>query len=106
METLKEIAAKLDELLTALSAPRQAEQRFFGIDQAAAYSGLSADSLRRLIARGELTGLRPIKGKVLIDRGELDALILGSTRQPAKGRGSGLAVWREKQARQQQEAEH
>ena len=59
------IAAKLDALLEAVSVP---PQRFLGVDQAAAFAGLSGDSIRRLIARGELTALRPLRGKVLIDR--------------------------------------
>ena len=76
--------AKLDKLLALQSAP---PQRFLSVAHAATYADLSEDSIRRLIERGDLVGYRPVKGKVLVDRLELERLILGSTKQPATGRG-------------------
>lgn len=51
-------------------------RRFLGIADAAAYCGLGASTLRRWLAEGRLTALRPSR-RVLIDRAELDALIRG-----------------------------
>ena len=84
---LEAIHAKLDALLAAQSAPTP---RFLSVDHAAVYADLSQNSIRRMIGRGDLTGLRPTKGKVLVDRLELDRLILGSTRQPRNSRGAHL----------------
>ncbi len=80
---LQAILNKLDALLERSGPPR----RFLSVAEAAAYSSLSDDSIRRLIERGDLTALRPMAGKILIDRDELDRLILGSTRQPTHSRG-------------------
>ena len=48
--------------------------RFLSIASAARYADLSVESVRRLIAAGKLTALRPVKGKVLVDRRELDSV--------------------------------
>jgi hypothetical protein len=63
------------------------KQRFFGVAASAAYCDLSKKSIRRLLAAGKLTALRPVRGRVVIDQRELDSLILGSTKQPRDGRG-------------------
>ena len=63
------------------------ERRFFGIGGAATYASLSKESIRRLLAAGKLTALRPVRGRVVIDRRELDAFILGAANQPRRGRG-------------------
>ena len=65
----------------------QVSQRFMGVNDAAAYSGLSEKSIRRLVASGKITGLRPVRGRVLIDRLELDSLILSADSKPRVGRG-------------------
>ena len=75
--------AKVDRLLERTAQP----QRFMSIRTAAAYADLSQDSVRRLLERGELTAYRPVKGKILVDRLELDGVILGSIRRPVTGRG-------------------
>jgi excisionase family DNA binding protein len=62
-------------------------KRFFGVAEAAAYCGLGPDSIRSLIAGGKLSGHRPVPGRVLIDRRELDSLIASSTAAPRGGRG-------------------
>jgi len=74
---------KLDTLLARLAPP----QRFLGVDSAASYADLSPDSIRRMVERGDLTGLRPVRGRVLIDRLELDQVILAATNRPCNGRG-------------------
>src|SRR5689334_20804727 len=76
------VAAKLAERLAALG-----QQRYMSVAHAAAYSDLSTDTIRSLIATGRLTGLRPVPGRVLIDRRELDSLLASSTRTPRTGRG-------------------
>jgi excisionase family DNA binding protein len=63
------------------------EPRWMSVEQAAAYSSLSAESLRRLLSAGKLTAHRPRPGRVLIDLRQLNALILASTRRPGVGRG-------------------
>jgi excisionase family DNA binding protein len=79
-EALQIILARLD----AIAAPK----RFCSIASAAKYCDLSEDSLRRLIERGDLTAHRPVRGKILIDREELDRLILGSAGPVRGSRGS------------------
>jgi len=83
-EALTAILAKLDTMSD------RAPQRFFSIASSAAYSDLSQDSIRRMIERGDLTPHRPVKGKILIDRQELDNLILGSSGPVRGSRGSNL----------------
>jgi excisionase family DNA binding protein len=83
----------LDALADALAdrlterAAAIATQRYFSVADAAVYTGLSQDSIRTLLAGARLTGYRPLVGRVLIDRRELDALIQASTRAPRQGRG-------------------
>lgn len=81
-EALQAIVERLDSLLD------RTPQRFLSIASAAAYCDLSEDSLRRLIERGDLTPHRPVRGKILIDRQQLDALILGSAGEIRGSRGS------------------
>lgn len=76
---------KLDKVLAQVSV---ASPRFQGVSPAAKYSGLSPASIRRLISTGKLTGLRPVRGRVVVDLRELDALLLSSTAKPRKSRGS------------------
>jgi excisionase family DNA binding protein len=63
------------------------DRRFLKVSEAANYSGLSEESLRRLLAAGKLTSHRPVAGRVLVDRRQLDALILASHQLPQKRRG-------------------
>jgi excisionase family DNA binding protein len=81
---IERIEQKVDAVLSAVQG---GPARFLGIEAAAAYCGLSAKSIRRLIAAGKLTAHRPVRGKVLLDRQQLDALILNSTSTPRTGRG-------------------
>jgi hypothetical protein len=40
-----------------------------------------------MISSGKLTALRPVKGRIVIDRDELDSVVRASTAAPRKGRG-------------------
>ena len=84
---LEALHEKLDRLLAAGSAP---SPRSLSIAHAAIYADLSEESIRRLIDRGDLTALRPVKGKILVDRLELERLVLGSVDRPHNGRGAHL----------------
>lgn len=75
---------KLDAILERLGSP---PQRWLTVRSAAAYSDLSEDSIRRLIESGKLAAHRPVRGRVLVDRLELDNVILGSTGRSRNGRG-------------------
>ena len=75
---LEEINGKLDRLLEQIAAP---ERRFFSVEEAAAFSGLSTKSVRRLLSSGTLTAFRPVRGRILLDRRELEAVIVSSARR-------------------------
>lgn len=75
---------QLRELAAELKKP---ERRFLSIATAAAYADVSKESVRRLVNSGKLKAFRPVRGKVLIDRRELEAYVLGSTTRPRIGRG-------------------
>lgn len=81
---LQAIDEKLNDLLRRSAA---APVRFLTVDGVAAYSGLSTKSIRRLISRGDLVAYRPVRGRLLIDRHQLDAFILGATTRVRAGRG-------------------
>jgi excisionase family DNA binding protein len=57
---------------------KELSQRWLNFSEAEKYSGLSESTLRRLIDARKLRVFRPTARKVLIDRGELDALIESS----------------------------
>ncbi len=87
MPDLETIVEKLDLLIERTGLEAGSEQRYLGVTGAARYSGLSEESIRRLLATRKLTGYRPIAGRVLIDRRELDALIRAADGRPRAGRG-------------------
>jgi hypothetical protein len=60
--------------------PETLPPRFLSLAAAETYSSLSAETLRRLIRRGLLKAYKPSAGRVVIDRLQLDELILGSAR--------------------------
>jgi len=64
--------------------------RFKSVADTVVYAGLSADSIRRLVERGDLTAYRSVKGKIVLDIQEVDSFILGSTNRPQNGRGAHL----------------
>jgi excisionase family DNA binding protein len=61
--------------------------RFLTVQDTAVYTSLSPASVRRMLATGKLTALRPVKGRVVIDRQQLDSVVLSSDFRPRKGRG-------------------
>ena len=65
----------------------RAGRRWLSVASAAEYSDLSTESVRRLIASGKLAAHRPVRGKILIDRLQLDSLIAASTGRLRRGRG-------------------
>jgi excisionase family DNA binding protein len=72
------LGRKLDLLNDRLAS---ASPRWLTIQAAADYSGLSVESVRRLLSSRRLTAHRPVKGRILLDRSELDALIQASATQ-------------------------
>ena len=78
------VAVHLADLQSLIA---RAERRWLTVTSAAEYSDLSPESIRRLISAGKLTPRRPVKGRILIDRLELDSMIAGSTATLRKGRG-------------------
>jgi excisionase family DNA binding protein len=54
------------------------EGRWLSVTGAAVYAGLSSQSIRPLINAQKLTAHRPVRGRILIDRREFDALIESS----------------------------
>ncbi|MHB1038397.1 MAG: helix-turn-helix domain-containing protein [Pirellulales bacterium] len=85
--TLESIAARLDDLLARAGEPAP---RFVGVEEAARYASLSPESIRRLLSSGALTPLRPVRGRVLVDRAELEQFVLTSTGSIRRGRGHRL----------------
>lgn len=91
MSELSIVAERLDRLEAAISRlaerPAGPPQRWLTIGQAAQYSGLCAKSIRRLIEAGELAAHRPVRGRVLLCKHQIDAVILASTGAVRHGRG-------------------
>jgi excisionase family DNA binding protein len=61
--------------------------RFLTLEDSAAYVGVSVESIRRMVSTGKLTALRPVKGRIVLDRLQLDSVVLSSDSRPRKGRG-------------------
>jgi len=74
-------ADELNELL------KRVEKRWLAVEDAAKYSSLSVESIRRMLSSGRLTAHRPVRGRVIVDRSELDAVIRSSTGPSHRGRG-------------------
>jgi excisionase family DNA binding protein len=84
--TIEDLGDKLDAVLDRLSSSALLP-RFFSVPAAAEYVSVSDESIRHLLAAGKLTALHPVPGRVVIDRQELEALILSSNQRLRKGRG-------------------
>ncbi len=54
------------------------QQRWLTVAGAATYSSLSQKTIRRLVEAGKLHAYRPVAGRLLVDRGQLDAAIMAS----------------------------
>ena len=83
---LLELRASLRKLETRDNIPR----RFLTIRNAGKFADLSEETIRRLLASQKLTAHRPVRGRILIDRLELESLIKESVTNPRKGRGRSL----------------
>ena len=83
-DLLASIASQLELIARRLAEPAP---RFLGMEAAGAYSGLSADSIRRLVQAGKLAGYRPVPGRVVVDREELERFVLSATTRVRQGRG-------------------
>jgi excisionase family DNA binding protein len=91
-----EICELLRELLEVqrqlVAAEQVGRSRWLSVEGAAHYGSMSPTTIRSLLASGRLTGYRPVPGKILIDRGELDSLVSSSAGPGAKnGRGKAAA---------------
>lgn len=84
-EYLQNFERRIEKLLAQMMA--NLGRGYFSLKSAAYYSDLSQKTLRRFISEGRLKAYRPARGKVLIKKKELDALIEQSTQQLRRGRG-------------------
>jgi len=86
--TSEDRVERVEQILCVLLERSQcAPTRWFSLKLAAEYTSLSEKSLRQLVNSGKLTARRPVRGKILIDRVELDSLIASATATPRTGRG-------------------
>lgn len=70
-------------------ATTQPAHRYLTIIEAAAYIRMAEITMRRMIAEGQVTAYRPRRGKIFVDRDELDALMRASANaQPKRRRRS------------------
>lgn len=62
-------------MATVTATPNKAVRRLESIQNAADYLGVSTKTIRRQIARGELTGYRAGPRLIRVDLNELDAML-------------------------------
>lgn len=62
--------------------------RWLSIKAAAEYSSLSPDSIRQLLSSGKLAAHRPVRGRIVVDRLELDSYVGSATSGVRNGRGA------------------
>ena len=85
---LEQHATRFESIVSELRDSLHAgPRRWLGVKEAATYTGLSEGSIKSLLSSGKLTSHRPVRGRVLIDRIELDSVIASSTASIRKGRG-------------------
>jgi excisionase family DNA binding protein len=87
-------------MATTTAEPRESEvdspalplsqRRFLTLADAAAYVSISKRTLYRLIANGTIKPRRPVPGRILLDRLELESVVGSLTATPRKGRGHSL----------------
>lgn len=65
-DAIRELASRVDS---------QSWPRWLSVQLAANYTSLSPKSIRNLVVSGRLTPSRAVRGKVLIDRLQLDAVL-------------------------------
>lgn len=84
---LKDIV-EIKEIVAGLQAGMSlGPRRWLPVPVAAEYAGISERSLRGMFASGRLHPHRPIKGRTLVDRRELDSILESSTGTVRRGRG-------------------
>lgn len=89
MSSVDERLLTIEQLVRDLSAQITAgPARWLSVASAAEYSGLGQKTIRQLLAADKLTAHRPVRGRVLLDRQELDSLIATATNDVRGGRGS------------------
>lgn len=82
LERIEQLLAQLGDQV-AVGTPR-----WLGVSAAATYAGLGEKTIRQLLSCGKLTAHRPVRGRIVIDRHELDGLITNATNDIRGGRGS------------------
>jgi excisionase family DNA binding protein len=80
------LAAQLADRLADRLA-NDAARRYLPVSEAATYCGISEDSVRSMLTSGRLTALRPVPGRIVIDRRQLDAVVQASTGRSRRRRG-------------------
>lgn len=83
--TLKDVLAAVAELREEL---RARPSRWMSVGEMARETGLGVRTIRAMLAAGRLTAYRPARGRVLLDRAEVEAYIRGTTARPRRGRGT------------------
>lgn len=85
-DAIADLSAAVRELAALVDG--QLWPRWLSVATAARYCSLGEKSIRNLVASGKLTPSRAVRGKLLIDRQQLDSLLLAECgRQLRKGRG-------------------
>jgi excisionase family DNA binding protein len=83
---IAELASALRDLIDRID--QRAWSRWLSVEGAAEYASLSEKSIRNLCSDGTLTPSRLVRGKLLIDRQQLDAALLAECgKRLRKGRG-------------------
>ena len=58
-----------------MNAETTIEKKYVTMQEAAEFTGLSVGTIRNLIATLELTGFRPVPGRIVLDLQELDRFV-------------------------------
>jgi hypothetical protein len=82
---LKTLANRISKELVKRISPETS--RFLTVASAANYCSLSEDSIRGMLLAGKVVALRPVNGRVLIDKRLLEAAVLSSTKRARRHRG-------------------
>lgn len=80
------ILNRIESQLASLATSSKVQPEWMSPADAAIYSGLSIDSIRRLIYAGKVSGRRPVAGRLVINRRELDDYVRSSDGPSATGR--------------------
>lgn len=84
LTAIEQLLRTLGDKLTLGTTP----PRWLSVKAAAEYSSLSPDSIRQLLSGGKLTAHRPVRGRIVVDRVELDSVIGSATAGIRGGRGT------------------